>query len=369
MTYKKCKSCGYKQEIRTDKTRKQTEKFRCYNCGHWNKMRLAAMMLVITLAIGATSAYAYEEQVDLPRSDYLTKTCNAFIFGGTTIWEFNCTWTYEETNPSYLPKDDGLELPVPESDTPMDDILRHMAIYFEEQITIQDETVEEPPIKQGIGGIPYEELDPEVREAIDKLGICQFGDGVWSGIVANYTKEVPDELPIFTSGLDKRPLLGKLAKAYEECRGKTNYPWLSQQYEDVYLADLLGLDRFDRPNLSFGLDERRLYEEQRTASQEEKDQAERDSKDYMCRAENLHLKLCSAYMELQGENRGNPEPVISDKDAYNQYLSDQAGSILTKQDYANFLSVFVFCLYGFLVCIRNFCIFYKSLLLLLLLLL
>jgi len=301
-------------------------------------MKLALIAVVLMVVLIPSTAYAYEESVDLPRSDYLTKTCNAFIFGGSTIWEFNCTWTFEETNPSYLPEHEALQLPVPESDTPMDDILRHMAIYFEEQITIQDETVEEAPIKQGIGGIPYEELDPEVREAIDKLGICQFGDGVWSGIVANYTKEVPDELPIFTSGLDKRPLLGKLAKAFEECRGKTNYPWLSQQYVDVYLADLLGLDLYGRNTENFGLDERRLYEEQRTASQEEKLAEAAASRDYMCRAENLHLKLCSAYMELQGENRGNPEPVISDMDAYNQYLSDQAGSIITDQDFTNLMT-------------------------------
>jgi len=300
-------------------------------------MKVFMIIALFALAIGVSYAYAYEESVDLPRSDYLTKTCNAFIFGGSTIWEFNCTWTFEETNPSYLPEHDGLQLPVPESDTPMDDILRHMAIYFEEQITIQDEEDIETETEPEFEGTPFEELDPEVREAIDKLGICQFGDGVWSGIVANYTREVPDELPIFTSGLDKRPLLGKLAKSYEECKGKRDYPWLSQQYEDVYLADLLGFDRFDRPELSFGLDERRLYEEQRTASQEEKDFAEAESKKYMCKPENLHLKLCSAYMELQGENRGNPEPVISDMDAYNQYLSDQAGSIITAQDYTNFL--------------------------------
>lgn len=182
-----------------------------------------------------------------------------------------------------------------------------------------------------------ETLDPEVRRALDKLGICQFGDGNWAGIVANYTREVPDELPIFTSGLDKQPILAKLAKSFEECKGKRDYPWLSQQNENRYLADLLGLDYYGRDQTNFGLDDSRNYVEQKTASQEEKDFAAAESKKYMCNEENLHLKLCSAYMELTGENRGNPEPIISDQDSYNQYLSDQAGSILTAQDYTNFL--------------------------------
>ena len=69
-------------------------------------MRVITLAVLVMFTISLGSAYAYEESVDLPRSDYLEKTCNAFIFGGSTIWEFNCTWTFEETNPSYLPKDD-----------------------------------------------------------------------------------------------------------------------------------------------------------------------------------------------------------------------------------------------------------------------
>ena len=292
------------------------------------KIKVLAGALVALAMLSITSVYAYEEKVDLPRSDYLTKTCSALIFGGQSVWQYNCTWTFTEDQSSYLPKDDGLELPVPESDTPMDDLLRHIAIYFEEQITVK-ETVEEAPVKQGIGGVPYEDLDPEVKKAIDKLGQCQFGDGNWAGIVANYTREVPDELPIFTSGIAKKPLLKALALHFEECKGKTQYPWLSDQYENRYLADLLGLDRFDRPELSFGLDERRLYEEQRTASPEEK-QAEADRVVYP----DWYI---NPYEELTGENRGNPEPIVTDQNAYNEYLSDKAGSIITAQDYANFL--------------------------------
>jgi len=297
---------------------------------------ILATVGLFALAIGMSYAYAYQETVDLPRSDYIQKTCTALIIGGQSIWEWNCIWKFEESNPAIAADGTGVIIPIPDTDNPFEALLRQINIEFDEEIIFDTEADDSTEIDEP-EATPFEELDPEVRKALDKLGKCQFGDGVWSGIVANYTREVPSELPIFTSGLDKRPLLGKLAKAFEECKGKTNYPWLSQQYEDVYLADLLGLDRFNRPELSFGLDERRLYEEQRTASQEEKDSEAATSKDYMCRAENLHLKLCAAYMELQGENRGNPEPIISDMDEYNRYLSARAGSILTDQDFTNLM--------------------------------
>ena len=152
---------------------------------------------------------------------------------------------------------------------------------------------------------PLEDLDPEVRRALDKLGICQFGEGVWAGIVSNYTREVPDELPLFTSGLDKQRILGQLARNFEECRGMTEYPWLSTQYLNSYLADQLGLDYLGRtvehrlgnqPSLMFGM----------TAEVTDADKkAEADKwKAWTCSAENLHLKLCNAYLPLTGENRG-----------------------------------------------------------------
>ncbi len=169
-----------------------------------------------------------------------------------------------------------------------------------DDVIVGVEDGDEPPTTT-----PLEDLDPEVRRALDKLGECQFGEGVWAGIVANYTREVPDELPIFTSGLDKQRILGELARHFEECRGMTEYPWLSEAYVNRYLADALGLDHYNRggdfrpgnqPSLMFGVTG--------GVTDAEKN-AEADKwRDWACNADNLHLKLCNAYLPLTGENRG-----------------------------------------------------------------
>ncbi len=311
------------------------------------KLLLATLSVILILSMGASAAYAQQAEtlvmdgkrhlvVELPiQRQFDTGYC---YMGSTTTFICLIEWAVSQEAIDSIP----LPPPFGVASQPYDFWIDTYIPMIEANPEIQPVSASET--NAGLEKVEIvepsalETLDPEVKRAIDKLGQCQFGDGAWSGIVANYTREVPDELPIFTSGLDKRPLLGKLAKSFEECKGKTNYPWLSQQYENVYLADLLGLDRFNRPQTDeFGLDMSRNYEEQKTASQEEKLQAGADAKNYMCKTENLHLKLCSAYMELQGENRGNPQPVISDLDEYNQYLSDQAGSVLTDQDFTNLM--------------------------------
>ena len=152
---------------------------------------------------------------------------------------------------------------------------------------------------------PLEDLDPEVRRALDKLGECQFGEGVWAGIVANYTREVPDELPIFTSGLDKRRILGELARNFEECRGMTEYPWLSEAYSNRYLADILGLDHHNRGgDFRPGNQPSLMFEQTAEVTDEDKAKEANKWRDWACGESNLHLKLCNAYQPLTGENRG-----------------------------------------------------------------
>jgi len=151
---------------------------------------------------------------------------------------------------------------------------------------------------------PLEDLDPEVRRALDKLGECQFGVGVWAGVVANYTREVPEELPIFTSGLDKQRVLGELARHFEECRGMTEYPWLSEAYENRYLADSLGLDYLGRSTDSRGNQASLMFDITKSVTEEHK-RAEADKwREWACNADNRHLKLCNAYQPLTGENQG-----------------------------------------------------------------
>ncbi len=251
--------------------------------------------------------------------------CNATLISGSPAWKYQCTWNYSEDRDIVLPDEQAASIVTldPTNDNPIEEFLRNLKVLLEEKIVVvEDSDADERP--GALVQPSLADLDPEVRIALNKLGECQFGDGVWSGIVANYTREVPAELPIFTSGLDKQRVLGQLAKNFEECKGKTNYPWLSQQYEDVYLADLLGLDRFDRSELDFGLDMSRNYEEQRTASAEDI-QAEQDRVTYPD-------WYVNPYQELTGVNRGNPEPIVRDQDAYNEYISDLAASIQTPAD-------------------------------------
>jgi len=283
-----------------------------------------ATIALFTLAIGMSYAYAYQENVDLPRSDYTEKDCFAILFSGQNIWKFSCDWWFEETN-SVRTNETGVIIQYDDTiGDPVETFLREIKLYFDETITAKETTEDDSITATVEQPDPFVELDPDVRKALNKLGICQFGEGVWAGIVANYTREVPDELPIFTSGLDKRVILGKLAKNFEECRGMNEYPWLSAAYENRYLADLLGLDYFGRSQTNFGLDESRNYEEQRTASAEDI-QKEQDRVTYPDWYRN-------PYEELTGINRGNPEPIVLDTKAYNEYLSVLAASVQTGAD-------------------------------------
>lgn len=298
---------------------------------------MIAIIALFTLAIGFSYAYAEQQaMVTLPFDrPYETLNCSTSTQlqseqdGLRTVMIYYCSWFWSIS-------EEGLEqIPVQPSLAGID-----YDVWLEEVIPIvennpfreSDPTIDlfpQPPVKS-VEEELRERLDPEVRKAIEKLGECRFGLEGWAAFQAQINFTVPDELPIFTSGLDKRPLLGKLAKAFEACRIQKDYP-LSQQYEDIFLADLLGLDLYKRQQTNFGLDERRLYEEQRTASDEEISKAAQDARDWMCGDENLHLKLCSAYMELQGENRGNPEPIVDEK-LYNEYLTAQAARDLTAAD-------------------------------------
>jgi len=68
----------------------------------------------------------------------------------------------------------------------------------------------------------------------------------------------------------------------------------------------------------------RNYEEQKTATPE-KIQAEADRVTYP-------PWYINPYEELTAENRGNPLPIISDPQAYNEYISFKAGQAITQED-------------------------------------
>lgn len=258
-------------------------------------------LIAIVGLFAFSMAYVYAYEVDLPRPDFLSEKCYAVMWDGSTDWEFTCTWGYGESFNITYPRD-GTIIPLDStSKTPIEDINKEIELFLEEQIRLSEEddvdvVVEDEPPR------PLETIDPEVRRALDKLGECQFGEGKWAAIVSNYTREVPDELPIFTSGLDKRNILGALARNFEECRGMTEYPWLSAEYENKYLADILGLDYLGRTTDSRGNQPSLMFEMTSGVSTEEKT-AEADKwKKWMCAEENLHLKLCGH--EFRGINQG-----------------------------------------------------------------
>ncbi len=242
--------------------------------------------------------YAYEVSVDIPRANFLEEKCYAVMWDGSTDWEFTCTWGYGESFDIEYPRN-GTVIPLDStSETPIEDILREIDLYLEEQIRLaEEEDVRELITERDAS--PLETLDPEVKRALDKLGERQFGEGAWAAFVNNYTREVPDELPIFKS-LDRERVLKQLAQNYEECRGMTEYPWLSEQYENAYLADQLGLDVYGRTTETPGNQASLMFEQTASVTDEDKTAESDKWRTWMCADENKHLKLCNAYLPLAG---------------------------------------------------------------------
>jgi len=264
------------------------------------RKNLGLLAIVGLFVFSVTYVYAYEELVDLPREDYQNKSCYAIIWNSED-WEYNCKWGYGELMVIAYPRD-GIVIPI-DPETPIEDVIKEIELKLAESLELDGTDDSVPDVEEEIPVNPIKELDPEVREALDKLGECQFGVGNWAAFVNEYSREVPDELPIFTSGLDRQRIINELARNFEECRGMTEYPWLSAQYENAYLADQLGLDLHGRGgDMRPGNEPSLMFEMTADVTEAEKI-AEADRwATWMCADENLHLNLCGH--EFDGINKG-----------------------------------------------------------------
>jgi len=267
-------------------------KTRCPDC-----TRTVTIPALILLALIPLASFAIAEQqvlVSLPVDrPFMFDDCG--LLTSTDGVVYSCVWRWN-VDPDIVTSFDPM---------PINNQTKYEIWLTEILPLIEANPFDEPETPDEVIVGVEEDDDPEVRRALDKLGECQFGEGKWAGIVANYTREVPDELPIFTSGLDKQRVLGQLARHFEECRGMTQYPWLSVAYENRYLADSLGLDYLGRtPEMRAGNQPSLMFGITNPVTDEDK-QAEADKwRNWACGADNLHLKLCNAYLPLTGENRG-----------------------------------------------------------------
>jgi len=326
-----------------------------------------AIITLFTLAIGLSFAYAEQQAtVILPfERPYQEFSCTAWpsFIGERTVSttdavRYQCTWiwTLADDTINAMP-----EYPLTGSLDP-----ETIKIWLEEIVSFvennpfqePEESIEVEDLIDEPSPTPFSQLDPEVRKALGQLKICQLGQDEWIAIIPQYNLTTSDEAPIFKH-LGKDRQLMQLALDYQECRGNTEYPWLSQQYNDTYTADQEGMKLALARG---GEDTRRYMAEGKTASAEEKLQAIADATDYMCKPANLHLKLCSAYQVCidndlsDGDkclNRGSSEPSIGEgfdnvnifaeggdpqtgEGIIEEYRRTQAANIQTEQDLKNY---------------------------------
>jgi len=300
--------------------RKQHRKWRCTNCSAVSKIRAIALAITVIFALSMGTAYAEQQAtVTLPlERPYESVNCSMFASGDSSV-TYLCSWNWK-VDPAVW------ELLVPVKDESYD-----YNIWLDEILPIaENNPFQEPEDTQDSYIVedetpttpdPFELLDPELQAAIKSLGECRFGLEGWASFQAQINFTIPDQLPIFTSGLDKDQVKNRLAKAFEACRIQQDYP-LSAQWLNVYEADIFGMqEEAERPGSV--LDERRLYEEQRLATPEDI-KAEADRVTYPD-------WYVNPYEELTGINRGNPIPIV-DELLYNEYLTAQAARDLNERD-------------------------------------
>ncbi len=296
----KCKQpdCGRRWPYTGNK--KKGGKTRCPDCQKTvtlTALALLALILLPLVGMAAADSQTVELPVDRPFEDQKCK-----VFQSSNGIAYSCIWTWI-VDPEVLEEISITPTNQTDYEIWLEEILPIVEDNpFQERTADEDDVVPDSEEDEQTPG-PLEEIDPEVRRAIDKLGECQFGVGAWAAFVNEYTRDVPDELPIFKS-LDRERVLKQLAQNYEECRGMTEYPWLSAQYENAYLADQLGLDYLGRATETPGNQASLMFEQTKSVGEAEKT-AEADKwRTWMCSEANLHLKLCNAYLPLTGENRG-----------------------------------------------------------------
>lgn len=330
MTSRICKECGYKQEIRTDK-RKQDSKFRCYKCGVWNKMRLAAMMLVITLAVGTTSAYAEEYTFDIPfdiKSVQCTEVTDELIV----------TCTFLGTQPFKVTVENKTLTP-----EPVEENGESLEVELEEELKL---TREERAIKRTIDRIEQDLIDDRdsVPNADKQLLIllkrvqeeCYFGIEQGAPIQDYALHGYPTgNLYLDDTDFSKYTQLGKIAQLIEACKGwdKYRFSHLGQQYADIAEANAA----------IFGIDIQRNLDRQafvdaalvnitntneymnRVISEHDILEEEEDAADFMCSVEGKQRGFCpSGIGEDVYEYDAANHPILS---KYLQYKTSPESAV------------------------------------------
>jgi hypothetical protein len=320
MTKRTCKKCGYAQNIRTD-NRTQTRKFRCTSCGAWNKMKLVMASLAVIVALAMMPAYAYTEQIDLPRGDYLSEHCRISIFAFPQ-WIYTCDWVFEEKlGPLEKVPDDVpyIEFPIdPNSPNPSEDAKATLDDFIDTLLD-RPQTPPAPPVE-----VP-EELTPEEEKTIEILAEClrgfdrshEWGAFVDTQVIPFYMDKNREQFAE-RDNLSKRlvegtrlPLISVL-KAIEECHAIQKYIDLhmigpEEALKAVHDRMNVGPAGRDWNQLARGNEESRGFMDEKTADSTEIKAQAQIARDFTCMAENMAKKLCYPYHEFTGINRGVPD--------------------------------------------------------------
>lgn len=329
---RKCKNCGHTQKLRN--TNKKRRQWACTNCNHRNKLKLSMLALIVTLTISMGSAYAYEEMTPIPRSDYLDRECFAVIMPGVSEWIWDCQWRFTEDYPFSPDAQPGLLKATPEDQQGFDSLL----IEIREYLDLGDESIPENNI--GDDGVldPVDEqaeIDPEREQAIGELEKClrgfehnpALGAFQQSGEIENYENKTRGEITLRDNLNKDQPTL-KLLKAVQECLIIQRYldmKVIGAEEANKAIADRLGVDYLNRAENATRYGHESLgYGEEKSASKEEiKSEADK-WRDWACHEDQAHLKLCTAYQPLTGDNRGGYTEGM-DCQLHGQPMTDRGG--------------------------------------------
>jgi len=280
--------------------------------------------------VGVAYAFAETEQVNIPFPPPYMLDCS-YSVGEFLI--FNCIWRSDR-----IPEDVQLELssidnrtallPPEEIEASKDKIILEWLYADDVELEVEPE---EP--KPTVREILIEKLPAGVKEAVDRLKECQYGYDGWEAIQQQTTYEIPDQFIRAVDDYTTDKIVGDLNKAYEACRIQRDYP-IPASYQHFIDADILGLDRFGNlPTHTFGQETNLTKSDSiyRPLDQLDFLNAEKTASDFMCSPEGRALGHCIE--EPTGINRGDPNPIIKDLNAYNQYINFKAGQIQTPQDY------------------------------------
>ena len=234
MTEKTCPECGYAQTIIKEK-RKQNKTWRCGNCGKINKLRVIALAILMTFAIGIGSVYAIEQTVDVPYKNFQITGCS------DVDGIYTCQWMRLTAENSGL-------IPLTETDETVEEDGQALEIEVKEEIKL---TAEERDIQRTIDRIEQDLIDrPDSVPNADKQLLlllkraqeeCYFGIEQGAPIQQYALFGYPKgNLYIDDTDFSRHLALGNIAKLIEACKGwdKYRFSHLGQQYADINQAGI-----------------------------------------------------------------------------------------------------------------------------------